>query len=322
MKLKHYIFLSLIGLVFANVLLAQSAEPEPRKVSQRGCTAEILPEQHSISILDTYRFQIRVEAPEGSTIRFPFLIERLEDDFRVVPWKFDKREKEDGKLTRIKYVAIEPNVSGRLTLPPLAIEITSSNGDVTKLRTPPLEFKVEPVSVDKVWEKDLEPPADPAKLPLPEWVKYLWFLLALPLVFLAGFYLAKKLKGKTERKAPPVPPDELAWRELRHLIQLHKEEKINDDTLLQGITDVLRRYIERRFQLRAPELTTEEFLERLPQAGPPLSDYMDQLQPYLDLCDMVKFAKRPASEADIQKGFELVKDFIDKTKPQGNGGKA
>ena len=56
------------------------------------------------------------------------------------------------------------------------------------------------------------------------------------------------------------------------------------------LTMVVRRYIERRYDVRAPNLTTEEFL-RAAQANAAFSpEAIAELKTFLESADMVKFA--------------------------------
>jgi len=82
----------------------------------------------------------------------------------------------------------------------------------------------------------------------------------------------------------------------------------------ERISDILRHYIEHRFSLRAPESTTEEFLAELANTEVlPVSE-KQRLGEFLKHCDLVKFAKHNPTTQQIQETFDLVKDFIEKTK--------
>jgi hypothetical protein len=82
----------------------------------------------------------------------------------------------------------------------------------------------------------------------------------------------------------------------------------------ERVSDILRHYIEHRFNLRAPERTTEEFLAELTYTNMlPRSD-QERLGEFLRHCDLVKFAKHQPTAEQIQKTFNLVKDFIETTK--------
>ena len=58
----------------------------------------------------------------------------------------------------------------------------------------------------------------------------------------------------------------------------------------------MRRYLEDRFELRAPELTTEEFLDVAGSANRLSHDHQSLLRDFLRQADLVKFAGVRASE--------------------------
>ena len=117
--------------------------------------------------------------------------------------------------------------------------------------------------------------------------------------------------------AEPLRPEEIALQELERLLA--------DDLLVRGeihvfhlrISDILRRYIENRFGLKAPERTTEEFLTELSQARSEnalLGRHKILLAGFLTQCDLVKFAKHEPTIAESEKTVVICRDFIEKTK--------
>ena len=84
----------------------------------------------------------------------------------------------------------------------------------------------------------------------------------------------------------------------------------------ERISGILRHYIEDRFDLHAPERTTEEFLGELRFAEVLAPSDKQVLEEFLTHCDLVKFAKHEPTTEQIQQTFDLVKDFIEKTKSE------
>ena len=80
-----------------------------------------------------------------------------------------------------------------------------------------------------------------------------------------------------------------------------------------AVSDAIRVYLEERFQLRAPERTTEEFLRDL-QATPHLASQQKQsLAEFLERCDLVKFARFEPSEAALRELHESALRLIHET---------
>ena len=110
------------------------------------------------------------------------------------------------------------------------------------------------------------------------------------------------------------PAHEIAYERLRALV---KDDLVNAGKLkefYERISDILRHYIEHRFELRAPERTTEEFLIELQWTDVLSGSDKESIGEFLKHCDLVKFAKYNPTSEQIQRTFDLVKDFIEKTK--------
>ncbi len=123
-------------------------------------------------------------------------------------------------------------------------------------------------------------------------------------------------KNKHVRKIiePLKSPDEIAYERLAELLKrdLPQEGKIKQYFI--EISDILRRYVEGRFALKAPELTTPEFLEKIKKSDQLNPDHKLLLKEFLMSCDLVKFARYGPSEKEIEQSAVLVRSFIDETK--------
>lgn len=82
------------------------------------------------------------------------------------------------------------------------------------------------------------------------------------------------------------------------------------------VSAILRHYIEDRFGLRAPERTTEEFLNDLRDAQSLLPRQKELLKRFLEHCDMVKFAEHQPSREEVDDTLNTCAQFIAETKQQ------
>ena len=78
------------------------------------------------------------------------------------------------------------------------------------------------------------------------------------------------------------------------------------------LTDVVREYIGRRFDVHSTEKTSDETL----QAMKPLieKDLFDRLKNMLQLADLVKFAKWHTTPEENEQGLKTAYDFVLETK--------
>jgi hypothetical protein len=84
------------------------------------------------------------------------------------------------------------------------------------------------------------------------------------------------------------------------------------------LSDIVRTYIEARFEIRAPEMTTEEFLI-FTYASEKLNDKQRAfLGELLQSSDMVKFAKFVPSMDHARDNLRLARTFIEETRSSVN----
>lgn len=81
-----------------------------------------------------------------------------------------------------------------------------------------------------------------------------------------------------------------------------------------GISDCVRHYIETRFSLKAPEMTTEEFLDSLKDSASLSDAHKALMSDFLSACDLVKFAKYAPADKEVQNVYTAAKGFINETK--------
>jgi hypothetical protein len=81
------------------------------------------------------------------------------------------------------------------------------------------------------------------------------------------------------------------------------------------LSTIVRAYLEARFHLRAPEMTSEEFLQaaqRDPQLASPQRARLGQ---FLSEADLVKFARHQPAAADAERAQDAAREFVESTAP-------
>ena len=160
--------------------------------------------------------------------------------------------------------------------------------------------------------RDVRPPVD-----FPP--NYTFLFLCLGVLIAAGlFHLYKYWSLHTRKKgaAPAIilSPWDAAFQRLNELRRKDLPGLGKTKEYFSELSFITRLYIEERFNIRAPDMTTEEFLLSL-KRSPQLNERQkDLLKDFLNSCDMVKFAKYGPTESEIENSFQFVKKFIDETK--------
>ena len=159
--------------------------------------------------------------------------------------------------------------------------------------------------------KDVKPPLDE---PFHLWWIWLLAVIAIAAIAFAVFYFFRRNKIT----APAVPPL-LPWEEAhRRLEELRKQGLIQSgkyEAYYTALSGIVRRYIEDRFHIKAPEMTTEEFIASLKHSNVLKDEQKNILRSFLTAADMVKFAKHDPTPQDAQEGLCCVKDLVDSTMP-------
>jgi hypothetical protein len=147
-----------------------------------------------------------------------------------------------------------------------------------------------------------------------DWVPMAAIALGVTLVvvfILWRLFRAKKLPFQH----PPVPP-EIAARErlakIRHLIAEGKHEQF-----VIEVSSILRDYIEGRFGLKAPTLSSEEFLYEAEQSALLDAQWRETLSTFLTQCDRVKFALAHLQPPRMEELYTTAETFINSTTTPG-----
>ena len=106
-----------------------------------------------------------------------------------------------------------------------------------------------------------------------------------------------------------VPAHERARQKLQAALDLLDKPK----PFCILVSDAVRLYLEERFDLQAPDRTTDEFLDELRWRPVLSSGQKDLLRDFLVRCDLVKFAKVELAPNDLQGLYNSALTLIDQT---------
>ncbi|MEI8064039.1 MAG: hypothetical protein WCH84_08240, partial [Verrucomicrobiota bacterium] len=134
-----------------------------------------------------------------------------------------------------------------------------------------------------------------------------WLVLAVAVVVLAGWlswWWVKRLRrhGPTATAAPPPSPLEVALAALQRL----REVNLPVAEFYTRLADIVRQFIEGRYDLHAPDRTTEEFLA---EASLP-EQQMALLRVFLHEADLVKFARHRPGKDEMDCAFVAAEKFV------------
>lgn len=211
--------------------------------------------------------------------------------------------------------------SGSFRIPRFAFLSIDKSGGVDSVFTDSFRLLVQTVAVDTTKPfKDIKGVAEVSS----SWKDNLGMLLALlagiaVLAWIVVYFLRN-------RKAAVAPKSEQRQetyfeRALRLLDELDAKQLWQQDKPKEYYTelsDIVRQYIEVRFQTNAMELTTDELLRKA-RKHREMAMFSKSLKPLLQAADLAKFAKaHPLPEEHIE-ALDMARDFIRVSKPKEEG---
>ena len=288
------------------------------KVYERGpLTAHVRVDKGKMTIADTLVLELEAAVQPPYEVRMPKVGEVLEN-FGIVDWdNAGDRLDDNNRVVRSYRYRLEPFMSGTYAIPGFTFEFYDANSAEDKkyeLSSEPIDIEVTSLLGEQRSELVIADIEDVVEMPEEgsEW--WAWALGVVGIVSVGGLWLYLRRKAQVELVRIFKPAHEIAYERLHALVKqdLVKWGRVKE--FYEHISDILRHYIEHRFSLRAPERTTEEFLIELQFTDVLSASDKEDLGEFLRHCDLVKFANMSPTAAQIQRTFDLVKDFIEKTK--------
>jgi len=252
--------------------------------------------------------QIPVRLPEaGSRITGLPVVDAGEEGPKMV----------DNRSVQKKWYKLQPDMAGSYIIPAFSVTYAGAAGAQQELKSAQLFIEVKSVLNDQKQGasktiRDIKPPQD---IPWSPGKPLIYGLLIAVLLIAAGailFYYAGKKKSR-----PPASPKPAHIRAFEELEQLTREQLIEKGIVREyyfRLSDIFRRYIERRFHIPAVERTTEEIMPdivRLPSCG---SAVKAETREILRYADLVKFARFCPDRKTPDNDYQRVVRVIEETK--------
>ena len=234
----------------------------------------------------------------------------------VEPVKIDTVKSPDGHLLVKQHYTVTSFKDSLLYVPSYPFVL---NGDTVWSKSLSLKV-VQPYKIDTASHTiaDIKPVFD-SKFDWADFFKDLfsiWFIAFL-LVILYILYL------KYFRRKPVLTEKETKLLIPAHVVALSQLDKIKQEKLWQQerhkeyhteLTDVIREYIERVFNINSMEMTSDEILDHLKMLRMEQKSTYMGLQQILQLADLVKFAKWNATPDEHELSLLNAYLFVNQTK--------
>lgn len=278
---------------------------------------------------DQTDMHIRVTQEANERVEWPVFGETLQDGIEIIDRTIvDTTTLPDGRLQLNQYLTLTSFKDSLFVVRP--IEIVS--GEDT--------FRTEPMALNVLQPFDLEADSTNAitdikpveRAPIWWWGIIRWILLALGIALvLTGIgYLVYWLLNRRKPKEEPVnpellrPADEVALEKLDAIKIAKIWQKGQVKEYHTDLTDVVREYIGRRFDVHSTEKTSDETLKEIKpillakgeglEANVDGKELYENLRTMLQLADLVKFAKWSTTPDENEKALTTAYEFVNETK--------
>lgn len=221
------------------------------------------------------------------------------------------------KIFQHQQIVISAYDSGYFSVPPLKFIV---DGDTTRpLYTEPFLLEVHTVPTDTSASKLKD-----IKAPFDEKFNWRWYrnyiyggivllVIIIATVLITRYYMKKKRRLIVEPEKPKIPAHITALASLEKIREEQTWKEGHVKEYYSAISEVLRQYIEERFQFNALESTTDEIMTAF-RTQVVDKESKEKLQQVLMLSDLVKFAKMFPIESEHQFSLQNAFDFVNGTK--------
>lgn len=266
---------------------------------------------------DQTKLTLEVNKPASLGVTFPSFMDTITREIEVLEYSsIDSSILEDGQIQLRQTLTVTSFDTGYHVLPPFKFVVHRPGYPDDTMQTKKLGLEVLLVPVDT--SQAIKPIKGPENIPLSWRDRLPWILgilIGLLVIGLALFLILRK-------KAAPEPNQIRRPKEPAHVIALRDLDKLKTAKVWQAgdikgyhsqLTEIVRTYIEHRFQIQALEQTSDQVIRAFEYTGLSNSVPMEELKQMLYLADLVKFAKGKPLPSDNERSLDQAYSFVKQT---------
>jgi len=277
------------------------------------------------AIGDPLGLELEVRAEPDVELLMPEFGDAL-DRFSIVDFTHSEAADDEGRTISRQRYTLAPSRSGAQVIPQLLVEFVDRRDgrapapegeDAYELLTAALEFEVAAALPEGASLELREPLGKLGAREMPGRYRTLWLLAALVAVAACSYFGIRALVIWRTRSLRRSAYD-VAKADLDTLLMAPRPGAREMDAFFVQLSGIVRRYLENRFGLRSPELTTEEFVEELADSPDLVRSHQRLLREFLNRADLVKFAHVVPDPADVELSLESARSFLEATRGKVN----
>ncbi|MEI6090831.1 MAG: hypothetical protein WCR42_10295 [bacterium] len=261
---------------------------------------------------------LTVTAPKKAGIVWPILSDTAKKIEIIKDFPADTVSKEKNILVLKKNYTLTSFDKGTFALPPAIIRFVKSRDSLVAM-IPALQFRTIKVDTTKPIKDIVGPMNQP--ITFMEILPYILIVLGIAaLIYFVIFFLKRyKPKPLAEQSfEPKIPAHLLALQQLRALDEKKLWQNAKVKLYYIELTEIIRSYIEKRFNINAMEMTSGEIKFALNSIDVETT-LKNKFFIMLDNADLAKFAKYEPLPDENYGSMKICEEFIDATKIIVNG---
>lgn len=277
---------------------------------------------NQILIGDQVRFSLEVVRNQQTEFQWPDLGQTIQIDstreIEVLSFKTDTVSQGDMNKEIRTYILTVFD-SGYYVIPPASFKYRNSPQDSFSIATSePMLLTVKGIEIDT--SAAIKPIKEPLTMPfkITEILKELVIggaVLALIAGTILYFSLRKKKPVIIKRFVRKEPPHETALNKLRELEEKKLWQQGEIKPYYSALSEIIREYIEGRYNIPALESTTDEIMERIAITGVN-SKLRDDFRMMMQTSDLVKFAKANPLPDEHARYMQTCYEFVKTTRTE------
>ena len=275
--------------------------------------ATLTAEGENLTVGDPIRLTLSVTHAADQTVISPQLESNWGDFIVHSQAPAETVTNADGTKTTSQVIDVRLFAPGTFTTPPLPITISDSGGQLSEVTAPPASLIVNSVLVEGDTElRDIKPQAELPTTNLLPWI--IGGILIAGAIGGAALWMRRRKSSLVQGAIDNRLPHEVALDELERIGKLGLPESRHFKEHYTLVSDCIRVYMERTFQIPVLERTTSEIRYRL-KATAIQPDVSQMFVFLLDECDLVKFSKFTPDTASAIQLLETGRQIVAATKP-------
>ncbi len=294
--------------------LALAQEPVQQPTKENPVIVHAAAEPREVTIGEPIRYTVDIVTTPDAEVIVPVLSGAM-GAFEITDFGHEPLKTEGDTKVMSWWYKLTTFTAGDQLIPKFKVPYRIAGDDLKEAKSDEVLIGVVSLLARDPKANEIRDVKPPEAVPI-DWRPYLLIggvVLAIVALAVGAYFLVTR--PRRQRVIPPRPAHELALDELNRLRAQNLVQSGEFEKYYVGLSSIVRRYLENGFSLRAPEMTTEEFLTTAAEHPRLVAGHRRLLGEFLSQADLVKFARVVPSLRDSEAAYDAARRFVDETRP-------